>query len=256
MLKKRIIATVLYNDEQVIKGQQFDSWRSVGHVRQAIKVYNSREVDEVILLDITATNENREPNFDLIRDLASEFFSPITIGGGIRTVEHFRLALANGADKVCICTSALDNPDLIVEAAEKFGSQAVTVCIDYRSVANSGYCEVRSHSGRSRVEGLRPKRWAKTVEYFGAGEIVLNAIDRDGMMEGYDLDTIAEISSVVNIPVVACGGCGSYEHMAQAFDAGASAVASGAVWLWEDATPAEAAEYLHERGYPVRRHRQ
>ncbi len=255
-MKKRIIPVVLYNGEQIVKGQQFDSWRSVGHVRQAVRVYNVREVDELIALDISATNEGKEPNFDLIRDLAADFFSPITVGGGIRTVEHFQKALANGADKICICTAALENPALITAAALRFGSQAVVVCIDHAQKIRRGLQCVYSHSGKKIVDWTEPVVWAKLVEAHGAGEILLNSVVRDGMMCGYDLDTIREVSRAVSIPVVASGGCGSYEHMAQAFDAGASAVAAGALFQWEDATPKNAAEHLYSCGYAVRRYGQ
>lgn len=253
VLAKRIIPVVLCRGEEVVKGQKFDAWRSIGYVRQATRLYNARAVDELIILDISATREEREPNFSLIRDLAGDIFSPLTIGGGIRSVEHFRLALENGADKVSICTAAIDTPELIDHAAKRFGSQAVTVSIDYTSCDERGlYQMVMCRSG-TRSAWMDPEVWAKECEDRGAGEILLNSVERDGTMEGYDLDCIRRVSAALSIPVVACGGAGSYENLFLALEDGAHGVAASALWAFTDATPAGAAEYLHERGVPVRR---
>jgi len=253
MLKKRIIPSVLYRGEEVVKGARFNSWRSIGHVRQAVELYGARQVDELLILDISATIEGREPNFSLVSDLTSSLFSPCTVGGGIRTLDHFQKALSSGADKVCICTSSMEVLGIISESAKRFGSQCVTVSVDYRSVATDGgtaFTYVRSGSVATKIH---PVDWAKAVEDLGAGEIILNSIDRDGMMQGYDLDMIQEVSSSVSIPVVACGGAGSLNDFALAFDAGAHAVSAGALFAFTDVTPADAAEYLHDHGYPVRR---
>jgi cyclase len=170
----------------------------------------------------------------------------VTCGGGVRTIEHFRQALKNGADKVAINSSALESPTLIAQAAEKFGRQAVVVSIDVRRGRVWGRC------GQAESD-LDPVAWAETVEALGAGEILLNCIERDGMMCGYDLELVRKVSEAVKIPVVAAGGCGAYQHMVEALDVGAHAVASGAMFAFCDATPAGAASYLHDKGYPVRR---
>jgi len=246
MLKRRIIPVILYRGSQVVKGRQFDSWRSVGHVRQSVRIYQAREVDELVILDIGATPDGREPDFDLISDLTEQCFMPITIGGGIRTLEHFRLALRHGADKVAIGSAALECPELIRDASTKFGSNAVVVSIDVKDGRVIGEC------GKGKP-GPNPMLWARKVESYGAGEIILNDINRDGMMDGYNLDLIEQISNAVRIPVVACGGAGSYNDFAAAFKHGAHAVAASAMFCFSDQTPAEAAEYLSRKGVPVRR---
>ncbi len=211
-----------------------------------MRIYQSREVDELILLDIGATPGGREPDFDLVSDLTAECFMPVTIGGGIRTLEHFRLALKNGADKIAINTSALRCPDLIRDASIKFGAQAVVVSIDVCHGRVVGEC------GKGKP-GPDPVLWAKKIQALGAGEILLNCVERDGMMDGYDLGLIQRVASSVNIPVVACGGAGSYDDLAAAFKSGAHAVAASAMFCFTDQTPASAAEYLSKLGVPVRR---
>jgi cyclase len=245
-LARRIIPVLLYKGGALVKGRQFGQARVIGSIRQAVRIYQAREVDELMVLDIGATPDGTGPDFDLIREMTSECFMPITVGGGIRTLEHFRLALLNGADKVCINSSALESPTLIREAAEKFGAQAVTVSIDVRHGRVWGRC------GQAESD-LDPVAWAETVEALGAGEIVLNSIACDGMLQGYDIDLIHHVSDAVKIPVVAAGGAHKYEAFVDAFHAGAHAVAAGALFAFTDATPASAAEYLHSQGIPVRR---
>jgi cyclase len=201
-----------------------------------------RQVDELILLNITG----QEPNIKLISDMSNDMFMPLTVGGGVSTMEHFRQLLANGADKVAINTAAVENPAIIAAAAEKFDRQAVTVSIDVKD----GY--VQTHCGARRTE-LRPVEWARECERLGAGEILLTSVCRDGTLAGYDTDLISAVSKVVSVPVVACGGAGTYEHLKEGLDAGAHAVAAGAMWTFTDAVPAGAAEYLHKAGVRVRR---
>jgi cyclase len=227
---------------EAVKGKGFDSWRSVGQVRQAVRVYQMRQVDELVLLSITG----KEPDIALIRDMAGDCFMPLTVGGGVRTLEHFKLLLANGADKVAINTAAVGTPELISQAAEKFGRQAVVVSIDVKD----GY--VTTNSGTRRTD-LRPVEWARDVQERGCGEILLTSVDRDGTLAGYDTALIQAVSSVVSVPVVACGGAGTYQHLKEGLDAGAHAVAAGAMWSCTDATPAGAAEYLQKAGVRVRR---
>lgn len=248
-LAKRIIPVVLYRGEETVKGRAFDSWRSIGYVRQATRVYNARAVDELILLDIAATKERREPNFALIRDLAGDIFSPLTVGGGMRTVEHFRLALENGADKISINTAAIENPSLVDDASRRFGSQAVVVSID--CLPHEGGHIYTKQCG-TYAQYQCPSEWAKECEERGAGEILLNSVERDGTLEGYDLGLIQKVAAAVSIPVVACGGAGGYNDLLLALNHGAHGVAAGAMWAFTDATPAGAAEYLRDHGVVVR----
>jgi cyclase len=242
VLASRIVPVVLMRGHEAVKGKGFDSWRSVGQVRQAVRVYQMRGVDELVLLNITG----KEPDVALVREMAGDCFMPLTVGGGVRTLDHFRELLKNGADKVAINTAAVENPAIVSQAAEKFGRQAVTVSIDVKD----GY--VQTHCGARRTE-LRPVEWARECERLGAGEILLTSVCRDGTLAGYDTDLISAVSKVVSVPVVACGGAGTYEHLKEGLDAGAHAVAAGAMWTFTDAVPAGAAEYLHKAGVRVRR---
>jgi cyclase len=246
VLATRVIPVILARGQQAVKGKGFDSWRSVGQLRQAIRVYEMRGVDEVFLLDIAATPEGRGPNVAFVKEFSGEFFCPVCVGGGVTTLCDFRDLLANGADKVAINTAAVDTPDLINEAAERFGSQAVVVSIDVKDGHVQTYCGRRS-------EPLTPVDWAREVVARGAGEILLNSVDRDGTLAGYDLALIRDVACSVSVPVVACGGAGSYEDLRLAVNAGAHAVAAGALWHFTDSTPAEAAEYLASHGIEVRR---
>jgi cyclase len=260
-LKSRIIPVILHRGAQAIKGKQFDGWRSVGSVMNLVRVHARRGVDEIALLDVGATPEGRGPDFDLIRQLAGELLSPLTVGGGITSISDFREALRSGADKVCIGSAAISDPDLISRAAERFGRQAVCVAIDVRGGAATsqgradnavGFGEVHINCGRTPT-GLCPIEFAKQCEHLGAGELLLTSIDRDGMLCGYDLGLVREVSRAVGIPVVAAGGAGSYNDLADGLRAGAHAVAAGALWQFCDAIPAEAAEYLSVQGFAVRR---
>lgn len=244
-LKTRIVPVLLWNDHGAVKGKQFNPGRSIGSIRDRVQLMERREVDELIILDIAATPNNRGPRFEEVKALTENLFMPVTIGGGIRNVNDVRRLLANGADKVAICTAAIERPNLINEAAEKFGSQAVVASIDARNSKVAACC------GQGMVD-KEPVAWAVECEARGAGEILLNSIDRDGMMNGYDLDLIREVSSAVDIPVIACGGCGSYEHMEQAIKAGAHAVAVGAMFQFTEQTPKGASRHLNEHGIPAR----
>ncbi len=251
MLKVRIIPTLLHKDVGLVKGKKFDSWRRTGSAMQQIKVYNLRGVDELVFSDISASKQNRGPNFEMIDDLADECFMPLTVGGGISNIEQARETLKVGADKVSINTGALKNPDLITEIANKFGTQCVVVAIDYKIYSN-GELEVYSHSG-SEPTGINPIEFAKKAADYGAGEILLTSIDRDGTYEGYDNDTIAKISDNVSIPVIASGGAGSYQHMLDAIKIGkASAIAAASIYHFTDLTPLLAKKFLNKNNIPVR----
>ncbi|MBN1994975.1 MAG: imidazole glycerol phosphate synthase subunit HisF [Anaerolineae bacterium] len=250
MLKVRIMPTLLFKDVGLVKGVSFDSWRRVGSAMQAIKVYNMRGVDELVFLDITATNDERPPDFETVDDLADECFMPMTVGGGVRTIDDVRHMLQVGADKVSINTAAVENPALIRQAAQKFGVQCVVVSIDAKQTGR-GY-EVYTHSG-TQPAGLEPVMWAREVEKLGAGEILLTSIDCDGTMTGYDLELTRAVSEAVSIPVIASGGAGNYEHMVEALREGkASALAAASIFHFTQQTPLEAKHYLQERGFKVR----
>ena len=249
MLKTRLMPTLLYKDTTLVKGIGFDSWRRVGSVMQSVKVYNLRQVDELVFMDITATRDGREPDFGLVDEFADECFMPLTVGGGIKTVDHVSRLLAVGADKVSIGTAATENPDLVTKIADKFGSQCVVVSIDY---SESDRKTVRTHSGAVGTE-RDPVELSKEMEERGAGEILLTCIERDGAMNGYDVEMIAAVSSAVRIPVIASGGAGNPQHMLDAIVNGqASAVAAASVFHFTELTPREAKQYLREHGIPMR----
>lgn len=251
MLKTRIIPTLLWKNVGLVKGVGFDSWRRIGTVLPAIKVFNYRDVDELILLDIEATKEGRGPDYQSIRDFSAECFVPFTVGGGVRTIEMIRNLLLAGADKVCINSAAYENPDFLSEAARCFGSQCITVSIDVRKMEDGLY-QCFSHCG-SRATGYEPVSWARAVEKAGAGEILLTSVECDGSMKGYDLDLIRSVSSKVRIPVIASGGAGNYAHMLEALrQGGASAVAAASIFQFTEQTPLEAKQHLKEKGIFVR----
>lgn len=250
MLKCRVMPTLLYRDLGLVKGVAFDSRRRVGDLMQAIKVYNLREVDELAFLDITATRDGRPPDFALVDDFADECFMPLTVGGGVRTVDDVRRLLQVGADKVAVNTAAVLTQELVREVAARFGSQCIVVSIDARRV-DGGY-EVVTHSG-TQPAGIDPVRHANRVEELGAGEILLTSADRDGTMSGYDLELIRSVTEAVAIPVIASGGAGSYGHLAAAIlEGGASAVAAASMFHFTEQTPADAKRYLRGRGIHVR----
>lgn len=251
MLKIRVIPTILFKDVGLVKGVGFDSWRRTGSALQAIRVYNMRGVDELVFFDISATPDQRRPDFHQIDDLADECFMPLTVGGGVRSIDDVTGLLAVGADKVAINTGALDNPSLLQEGARAFGSQCIVAAIDARRNAD-GRCEVYSHCGQTPT-GRDPVDWAREAEALGAGEIILTSIDRDGTMEGYDVTMTRAVCDAVSIPVVASGGCGTYGHMADVLrDGGAAAVAAASIYHFTEKTPREAKQHLREQGMAVR----
>jgi len=251
MLKVRVIPTLLYKSMGLVKGVAFDSWRHVGGLMQSIKVYEMRQVDELVFLDIAATREGRGPDFQLVDDFADECFMPLTVGGGVRTVEDVRRLLAVGADKVSINTALVTDPELVRAAARRFGSQCVVASIDARRRPDQ-VLEAETHSG-TRPTGVEPAVLARKAEELGAGEILLTSIDRDGTMTGYDLPLVRSVTEAVSIPVIASGGAGTYEHMAEAVLQGhASAVAAGAIYHFTQQTPHEAKRHLAARGVAVR----
>ncbi len=250
MLKTRIIPTILWKNENIVKGVGFDSSRRTGTLLPAVKVYNLRQVDELIILDIEATRERRLPNLDTINDVTKECFVPLTIGGGIRTADDVKAILRAGADKIGLNTISYEDPTIISKIANKFGSQCVVASIDTKLVGSEYYCF--SHNGTVNT-GRTVKNWACELEKLGSGEIIITSTERDGTMLGYDLDLISIITSTVKIPVVASGGAGTYEHLKQAIvDAKASAVAASSMYLFTEATPNEAKLYLASNGVNIR----
>ena len=253
MLKIRVIPTLLWKNFGLVKGVAFDSWRRVGAVMPAIKVYNTRDVDELILVDILASLEASTPDYESVGEFASECFVPLTVGGGITDLSQIRQLLRAGADKICINSSAYTDPALLRGAANKYGSQCIVASVDARRMEDGSY-RCFSHSG-TVATGMRPDEWAKRLEDCGAGEILITSIDCDGTMRGYDLTLIETVASAVNLPVIASGGAGSYEHMRMAIqDAGASAVAAASLFHYTEQTPREAKNYLSAAGIPVRMH--
>ena len=251
MIKTRIIPTLLYKDFTLVKGIKFDSWRRVGSLIQQIKVYSLREVDEIVFLDISATLQGRSPDFNLVDDFADECFMPLTVGGGVRTLEDVRGLLRAGADKVALCSTAVENPILISEASKRFGNQCIVIAIDAKKTGNNKY-EVFIHSGKKGT-GKDVVSFAQDVEKLGAGEILLTSIDQDGTMEGYDLDFIRSVTGAVNIPVIASGGAGNFQHMRDALLIGkAQAVSAASIFHFTQMTPLEVKEYLQSNGINVR----
>lgn len=251
MLKVRVIPTLLWKNFGLVKGVQFNSWRRVGAVLPAVKVYNTRDVDELVLVNITASPEGHEPDEEGVSDVADDCFVPLTVGGGIASVEHITRLLRAGADKVCINSAAYHEPGLINAAALRFGAQCVVASVDVRET-RPGHYECFSHAG-TRATGREPVAWARELAERGAGEILLTSVDRDGTLQGYDLRLTAAVAAAVNIPVIASGGAGNYEHLRQAVqEAGASAVAAASMFHFTEQTPAGAKAHLQAAGVPVR----
>ncbi len=251
MLKARVIPTLLWKNFGLVKGVGFDSWRRVGSVLPAIKVYNTRDVDELVLVDITANTSAAEPDCEAVADLGRDCFVPLTVGGGITNIDQIRQLLRSGADKISINTAAYERPQLVEDAARRFGAQCVVASIDARRLDGERYA-CCSHSGTVLTDRV-PAEWARELEARGAGEILITSIERDGTMLGYDLELVEQVVRAVNLPVIASGGAGNYEHFRQAIqDAGASAVAAAAMFHFTEQTPAEAKQYLAAAGVPVR----
>jgi len=251
MLKIRVIPTLLWKGPGLVKGVGFDSWRRIGTLMPAIKVYNARDVDELILLDITATRDQREPDYATIEELAAECFVPLTVGGGVHSVEVVRRLLRAGADKVAVNTASFSDPDFVRRASDMFGAQCIVASIDARRATDGRYL-CHSHSGTMETDRTveRHSRW---LEEQGAGEILVTSIERDGTMAGYDLDLIRAVTSSVRIPVIASGGAGRLDDFVEVVrDADASAVAAASLFHFTEHTPAEAKAHMAAHGLPVR----
>lgn len=256
MLAKRVIPCLDVHDGKVTRGVKFGraeagELRNVGDPVELAIRYNEQGADEMVFFDITASAHGRATMVDVIERSATHCFMPLTVGGGIRTVEDMNVMLKAGADKVSINTAAIANPDLIRAGAEKFGSQCIVVSMDVKKVA-PGKWEVFSHGGR-KATGLDALQWAKKAVELGAGEIVLNSIDADGTKAGFDIEITRLISEAVNVPVVASGGAGKLEHMAEVLIEGkADAVLAASIFHFGEYTVGQVKEYLAKCGIPVR----
>lgn len=234
----------------MVKGKQFENYRDTGDPIYASRVYNSQYVDELIFLDIDATNELRNPKFDLIKEVSKECFMPFTLGGGINTVRNIRDLLTVGADKVVINTSCVENPEVVMKGVDLFGSQCIVAGIDVRKRRNSYV--VFTHSGKKETD-LDLEKHIQHLNAYNVGEIFINSIDRDGMMNGYDLDLLKLVSSITKIPIIACGGAGNFMHLVDALaNTNVSAVAMASIYHFGDNNPIRARSYLKNYGINIK----
>ena len=250
MLKKRVIPILLYKNNSLVKGKQFNSNRIIGSVISSIKLFNNRQVDELIFIDINSTTNNII-NFNLINEISKFCSFPLTVGGGIKSLNDIKQLLQNGADKVCINTSAYSNPNFIKEAVAMYGSQCIIISIDVKKIDNEYICF--SNSGTVQTE-YNLLSWLTIVNTFNVGEILITSIDNEGMMNGYDIELIKLVQNNVNISVIASGGCSSYNDMLQVFNnTDISAVCASSIFHFTQCTPKLAKEYLKKNNINVRR---
>lgn len=231
MIRPRVIPCLLLKNEGLVKTVKFKDPKYLGDPINIVRIFNDKEVDELVFLDITATIENRRPNFELLGKITSECFMPLGYGGGIRDMDDVKRLLAMGVEKIVLNTSAVENPSLIRAAADYAGSQAVIISMDVKKTLFDKY-EIFTRSGKTGT-GLDPVKFAVEMERQGAGEILVNSIDRDGTMQGYDLELIRRVADSVTVPVVACGGAGNIQHLAEAIQAGASAAGAGSMFVFQ-----------------------
>ena len=252
MFTKRIIPCLDVNDGRVVKGVNFVQLRDAGDPVEIAKAYDAAGADELVFLDITASCEQRDTVVDMVRRVAANVFIPFTVGGGIRTVDDFKKLLREGADKISVNSAAIDRPELISEAADKFGSQCVVVAIDAKRREDGGW-NIYKHGGRLDT-GIDAIEWAKKVEALGAGEILLTSMDCDGTKAGYDLALTRAIADAVSIPVIASGGAGTLEHFYDALtEGGADAALAASLFHYKELEICQVKDYLADRGISVRR---
>ena len=252
MFTKRIIPCLDVNAGRVVKGVNFVDLKDAGDPVEIAKAYDQAGADELVFLDITASSDARGTVVDMVRKVAECVFIPFTVGGGIRTVDDFRALLREGADKISINSSAINTPELIHEAADKFGSQCVVVAIDAKRRADGSDWNIYKNGGRIDV-GIDAMEWAKKVESLGAGEILLTSMDCDGTKAGYDLELTRAIADSVSIPVIASGGAGKLEHFREALtEGGADAALAASLFHYKELEIKEVKEYLRENGVSVR----
>ncbi|NKB80958.1 MAG: imidazole glycerol phosphate synthase subunit HisF [Nitrospirales bacterium] len=255
MLTKRIIPCLDVKNGRVVKGVSFVNLQDAGDPVEVAKIYDQAGADELCFLDITASHENRGTILDVVARTAEHVFMPLTVGGGIRTLDDIRRLLKAGADKVSINTAAVQDPEFVKAAASRFGTQCIVVAIDAKRVSQAeeqGRWEIFTHGGRTPTS-LNAVQWAKTMETFGAGEILLTSMDKDGTKDGYDLALTAAVSEAVTIPVIASGGAGDLSHLYDALAVGkANAVLAASIFHYHVYTISDAKEYLHQHGLPIR----
>ncbi|MFR8168712.1 MAG: imidazole glycerol phosphate synthase subunit HisF [Lachnospiraceae bacterium] len=253
MFTKRIIPCLDVNNGRVVKGINFVNLRDAGDPVEVAAAYDKAGADEVVFLDITATSDARETVVDMVRKVAEKVFIPFTVGGGIRTVEDFKVLLREGADKISINSSAINNPRLISDAADKFGSQCVVVAIDARKRADGSGWNIYKNGGRIDV-GMDAVEWAMQADRLGAGEILLTSMDCDGTKAGYDIELTRQIAENVSIPVIASGGAGTKEHFYEALtDGKADAALAASLFHYKELEIMDLKNYLADKGVPVRR---
>ena len=251
MLKNRIIPRLDVKNGRVVKGINFVELKDAGDPVEQAKIYSDGGADEICFLDITASNENRETIIDIVRKTAKECFVPLTVGGGVRTIQNITDLLLAGADKVSINTAAVKDVSFVKEASKKFGSQCIVVAIDAKKVSESKW-EVFTHGGRNKT-GIDALEFAKQVETNGAGEILLTSMDRDGTKSGYDVELLKVITDSTNIPVIASGGVGTLDHLYDGIvKGGASAVLAASIFHYGEYKIKEAKEYLNSKNVSVR----
>ncbi len=251
MLSKRIIPCLDVKDGRVVKGVNFVNLRDAGDPVEIARKYSDEGADEICFLDITASHEERKTMIDVVERTAAEVFVPLTVGGGVRTIEDVRQLLLAGADKVSINTAAVNDPDFVKRASERFGSQCIVVAIDARRVSE-GKWEVYTHGGRNPT-GIDALEWAKKMEEYGAGEILLTSMDKDGTKSGYDIPLTRAVSRNVSIPVIASGGAGSLGHLSEGVSDGeADAVLVASIFHYGEHTIRDAKEFMSSKGISVR----
>jgi cyclase len=250
MLKSRIIPCLDVKNGRVVKGINFVDLKDAGDPVEQAKIYSDGGADEICFLDITASNENRETIYDVVERTSKKCFVPLTVGGGVRSVEDINKLLNCGADKVSINTAAVENPRVIEESSKKFGSQCVVVAIDAKK--KNDKWEIFTHGGRNN-SGINALEFAKKMENSGAGELLVTSMDRDGTQAGYDNELMSNITALVNIPVIASGGVGNLDHLVDGIKLGnASAVLAASIFHYGKHSVKEAKEYLDSKGIPVR----
>jgi len=250
MLKNRIIPCLDVKNGRVVKGINFVDLKDAGDPVEQAKIYSDGGADEICFLDITASNENRDTIYNVVKDTSKKCFVPLTVGGGVRSVDNINKLLNCGADKVSINTAAVQNAELVIESSKKFGSQCIVVAIDAKK--NGEIWEVFTHGGRKNT-GINAIEFAKKMEECGAGELLVTSMDRDGTQVGYDIDLMNKISSTINIPVIASGGVGNLDHLVDGIKLGkASAVLAASIFHYGKYSVKEAKQYLDSKGIPVR----
>ena len=250
MLKNRIIPCLDVKNGRVVKGINFVDLKDAGDPVEQAKIYSDGGADEICFLDITASNENRDTIYNVVKDTSKKCFVPLTVGGGVRSIEDINKLLNCGADKISINTAAVQNAELVIESSKKFGSQCIVVAIDAKK--NGEIWEVFTHGGRKNT-GINAIEFAKKMEECGAGELLITSMDRDGTQVGYDIDLMNKISSTINIPVIASGGVGNLDHLVDGIKLGkASAVLAASIFHYGKYSVKEAKQYLDSKGIPVR----